>query len=182
MTKQFKIVPIDKELHKKIIDSWEIDKDHLKDKSKFTYYPENDFQDYAVLNANHHLHELIKFPVPHYALVYLRNPPRAGLGPVHIDSKRECALNIPIEVDPNNSFCFAAREECTERPHYPGENVHLGSKRYYYEPEKYDYYNVREPCLLNTRNPHGFANFADTPRVLLSVCFSEPYEIISAHI
>jgi len=178
----YKIVPIDPDLQKAVVDCWEVDRLNLEDKTKFIYYPENDFQDYAVLNPNHILYDLIKFSVPYSALVYLRNPPRSGLGPVHIDSKRECALNIPVQVNPNDSFCFVAREECTERPHYEGENVHEGSKRYYYEPEKYDYYNVRQPCLLNTRIPHGFANFADTPRVLLSVCFYEPYDIISTHI
>ena len=179
MKKNFEIL---KDFPKEIIDAakyhWELDKDCLDDETRFKFFRLDKYQDYVVIKGNHPLQSLIKFPVDHFSILYLRSLPAAGLGPVHIDSNRGCALNIPISVDPNDSFCFTAKYdvECTERPFHSDEVGNPESKRYLYEPEKYDYYNVRESCLVNTKATHGFANFAETERVLLSVSFSQPYD------
>jgi len=174
VTTQYKIIPIDLELHKKIINQWEEDKLNLKDESKFRYEPDDGYHDLWRLNSNHPLYDLIKFPIPYHEILYLRNPPKVGLGTPHVDGKRGCAFNIPIQVDFNSSLIYTAREECTRLPK---------SKRlYHYEPEKYDFYNLRQPALINTQNPHGGANFADTYRILLSVSFLESYDFVSTHI
>ena len=167
---------------KEIIDAakyhWELDRNFLRDESRFKFFRLDEYQDYVVIKGDHPLQKLVKFPIEHFSIIYLRSLPKAGLGPVHIDSNRGCALNIPISVDPNDSFCFTAKSgvKCTERPFYHDEIGNPESKRYLYEPEKYDYYNVRETCLLNTKVTHGFANFAETERVLLSISFKESYE------
>jgi len=179
MKKNFEIL---KDFPKEIIDAakyyWELDKECLNDESRFKFFRLDEYQDYIVIGKDHPLQKYVKFSIKQFSIVYLRSLPRAGLGPVHIDSNRGCALNIPISVDPNDSFCFTAKYdvECTERPFHPNEIVNPESKRYLYEPEKYDYYNVRESCLLNTKATHGFANFAETERVLLSVSFKSSFE------
>ena len=176
MTTQYKIVPIDINLHKTIINHWKRDRDNLGDKSRFSHFPDDGYFEFAKLNPNHSLYDLIKFPIPYHEILYIRNRPRVGIGPVHLDSKRGCALNIPIEVNIKSSFIFAAREECSIMP---GTGT---TRHYFYEPEKYDFYNLRHPALINTQNPHGGANFADTHRVLLSVSFLEPYDYVTSHI
>ena len=184
MTTQYKIVPINPNLHKTIIDHWEKDKLNLKDESNFRYVPDDGYHHFWKLNNNHPLYDLINFPIPYYELIYMRNNPKVGMGPVHIDANRKqaaqyirsCALNIPIQVNLKSSLIFTAKKdcECTKLPKY--DNL------YYYEPEKYDFYNLRQPALINTQNPHGGANFADTHRVLLSVSFLESYDFVSTHI
>ena len=181
MDSGIKILNLDFDL-KKIVNCWEIDKTSLNDESRFKFFRPDQYQDYIIIKPGHPLYDIINLPVDYVSLTYLRSLPRAGLGPVHIDSNRGCALNIPIQVDFDNSFCFVANEECTERDPYEFEPVSPGSKRYLYEPEKYQYYNVRKPCLLNTKKPHGFANFADTERVLLSISFTESFNSIMSNI
>lgn len=179
---RFKTIPVNPNLHKKIIDFWEKDKNYLETSEDLQLIRPDEYQDYIVIKDSHPLHDLLNIPVPYFALVYLRSLPRAGLGPVHIDSKRQCALNIPIQVDLDSSFFFVANQECTEREPYENEPVNVGSKRYIYEPEKYNYYNLREPCLLDTKTPHGFANFANTERILLSIGFLESYDTVLTHL
>ena len=153
---------------------WEIDCHNLKDSNRFKYYRPDEYQDYIVLKRNHALYD--KFNLLCSGMVYLKSDPRAGLGPIHIDSGRGCAINIPIQVDLNNSHFFVANTECTERDFFDKEVISPGSKRYEYEPEKYSYYNLRQACILNTKQPHGFANYSDSERILLSISFSESYE------
>lgn len=154
---------------------WDQDKHSLDDESRFVFVRPDEYQDYIIIKRGHSLYDTIN-AFECASIVYLRSMPRAGMGPIHIDSNRGCALNIPIRLDTKNSFCFVANEECTERLPFPNEPISVGSKRYEYEPEKYSYFNVRKPCLLNTKMPHGFANYSDHERVLLSVSFSQPYD------
>jgi hypothetical protein len=180
----YKELTIDSDLHKKIIDCWEEDKNQLFDNNRFIDGRFDVYQDLAMINPGHALFDLIKLPVPYASLFYLRNPPRSGVGPVHIDGNniRTCVLNIPIYVNLDESFFFVIKdgETATERVGKPGEIVNNGGKRYEYEPKKYDYHNLKDPCILNSKIPHGFANFADTERVILSICFDKTFEFVKS--
>lgn len=162
-----------------IMEEWLRAKENLKDNEDFDYVVADKNQDYIYINKSNRLHDLVKsfISVPYQGIIFLINNPKSGLGPVHIDANRECAINIPLEVDFLNSCYFTANQECTERPIRPDEGMaNKGTKRYLYEPHKYDYYNSREPALINTKAPHGFFNFGDTPRVLFSISFGIPYD------
>tara|TARA_R110000764_G_scaffold4541_18_gene18602 strand:+ start:3915 stop:4499 length:585 start_codon:yes stop_codon:yes gene_type:complete len=158
---------------------WESVKDNLKDNPIFSHYISVDeYQDFAVIDATHKLHDIVKsfIDIPYNHIMFLISNGKSGLGPVHIDAGRECAINIPIEVDFINSCFFIANQECTERPFHDGEPVSEGTKRFLYEPERYDYYNMRKPILINTKQPHGFFNHAPTTRVVFSISFiDKPY-------
>lgn len=159
---------------------WELSKSNIKDNSHFKYITADEYQDYVIIHKEHKLHNIVKSEISlqYQSIMFLISNPRSGLGPVHIDAGRGCAINIPIDIDYNNTCFFIANQECTERAFLEGEPVNQGSKRFLYEPEKYDYYNVREPILLNTKKAHGFFNHSDKKRVLLSISFSESYENI----
>jgi hypothetical protein len=180
----YKEIDIDLELHKKIIENWELDKDDIKNPDRFMYSRFDDHQDLVLLKKDHLLFNLIKLPIEPVFLFYVRNPPRSGLGPVHIDGNngRTCVLNIPIKINLDESFFFVIKEgeTATERPPNPGEIVNKGGRRYLYEPEKYDYHNLKKSCILNSKIPHGFANFANEERVILSICFDKPFDVISS--
>jgi len=170
------ILDIFRDVQDEIKNHWYNDRPLIETDSRFNFFRFDGSQDYIAISDDHPIQKLINLPAKDFSLVYLRSFPRSGLSPVHIDVSRACALNIPIEVDPNDSFCFIANKPCTERPFHENEIANEKAKRYLYEPENYDYYNLRNPCLLNTKVPHGFANFADTERVLLSISFIDPYE------
>jgi len=161
---------------------WLKDRYNLEQNDTLDFWRADHTQDCIIPNSNHKLNEIVNqfLPINHSGIMYSRNLPKCGLSPVHIDSNinRGCAINIPLNVDLNWSFFFIGPENCTERPIVEGEQINSGSKRYEYEPEKYQYYNLKKPILLDTKKPHGFANFAETDRVILSISFSENYEYI----
>lgn len=163
-----------------IKNEWELSKGKLMDNSHFYYMSIDEYQDLAIIDDSHPLHDIVKsfISIPYDNIMFLISNPKSGLGPVHIDAGRGCGINIPLEVDFINSCFFIANQECTEREFHEGEPVSKGTKRFLYEPEKYDYYNVREPILIDTKQPHGFFNHANTARVLFSISFNESYEEI----
>jgi hypothetical protein len=184
-----------KKLHSKMIEHWEEDKDNLTDKSKFEFYPYDGYLEFTKLKPNHPLYNLIKFPIPYRDIMYIKNPARVGLGPIHVDVSRKCALNIPIQVNTNFSFIFIAKDEEKENciklssnsgiPPQDPERYDLYAENprfYHYEPEKYDFYDLRSPALVNTQTPHSGANFSDEPRVLLSISFTQPFDHVSRYI
>ena len=158
-----------------IQEEWEFVKENLRDNPIFSHYIRADeYQDYAVINETHKLHDIVKsfIDIPYDHLMFLISDAKSGLGPVHIDAGRCCAINIPLEVDFINSCFFIANQECTERPFHEGEPVNKGTKRFLYEPQRYDYYNVRKPILIDTKQAHGFFNHAASTRVLFSISFA----------
>lgn len=136
----------------------------------------DEFQTYILVRRPHNLYNIMDkvIKLPYKNIMFLYSAPNAGMGPIHIDSSRSSSINIPIEVDYNNTCFFIAHSPCTEIP--PDEKTNKGSKRYAYEPENYDFYNVREPILLNTKAPHSFFVHSDQPRILMSISFDQHYE------
>lgn len=159
---------------------WELSKENLKNDPHFYYRSLDEYQDLGIIKDTHKLHDIVKsfISIPYDNIMFLISNPKSGLGPVHIDAGRGCGINIPLEVDFVNSCFFIANQECTEREFHEGEPVSKGTKRFLYEPEKFDYYNVREPILINTKEAHGFFNHANTTRVLFSISFNKSYEEI----
>lgn len=128
-----------------------------------------------------------KFPEETRTLEYYSNPPHTANGP-HLDRGRWSALNIPIDVDHDNSYFLTGKTHLLkvyERktwldkdPKAHGHDVKAyGPVGFFKEQEgKFDYYNLEKPVLFSTKTPHGFANNSDTSRVILSVTFDLTYE------
>lgn len=151
--------------------------------SKFKYIVADEYQDYILVDRSHEIYDIVgsHFTRP-FKLMILRNPPNCGLGPVHTDGSRFGCLNFPIKVDLDNSAFFTAREGSnpTIRPPHIGEPINKDALRFFYEPEKYLYYNIRKPICISTKVAHGAYNYSDDERILLSLAFPdlESYEDI----
>lgn len=131
-------------------------------------------------------HPIFKeFPKEANTLEYYSNPPHTANGP-HLDRGRWSAMNIPIEMDHENSYFLTGKTHLLKtykiKEHLNYQKGHTvdnlkGPTGFFYEEEgKFDYYNLEKPVLFSTKTPHGFANNSDKPRVLLSVTFQYTYE------
>lgn len=135
------------------------------------------------LRASHPIFS--EFPEETRTLEYYSNPPHAANGP-HLDRGRWSAMNIPIEMDHENSYFMTGKTHLLKtykrKGHLDYKDGHKvdntkGPTGFFYEEEgKFDYYNLEKPVLFSTKTPHGFANKSDKPRVLLSVTFDLTYE------
>ena len=129
----------------------------------------------------HTEHELFNFfPKESLTLEYYLNPPHV-FGAVHLDRGRFSALNIPVQVDTNNSFFGIGKTDdlsyyTRKEGVFTFETSEKGEKGFFtYEKHKMLHYNLEKPVLFNTKVPHGLVNNADTERILLSVTFSKTY-------
>lgn len=93
----------------------------------------------------------------------------------HIDRGRKTALQIPIDIDIDNSYTFAAKYEdlkmLTPKNHQydtPDDIVVNVPGFYEWDNALYDKYNLSEPIIQNVSMPHGGANFANTDRIFMS--------------
>lgn len=172
-----------KEIISTVKDFWTEDQHHVKtDSDKFFFDHVDETQDSIIINPVHKLYDIFDdvLPINYKSMLYLRSFPYVGVTPVHSDWNRKASLMIAIEVDFNDShFFIGGEEECTKRPHEDWEDVYEGSQRFKYEPEKYHFYNYLNPCVFNAKKAHGFANYAMTQRVVLSVSFDEEYDYVS---
>ena len=98
-----------------------------------------------------------------------------GLSQPHVD-KRQTTINIPIEVDFDNSFFYITNNDAV---HY---EEHMKDFRKYqceywptlrYNETDYFKYNVEKPIIANVNVPHGWANYSDKRRVLLGLTFRD---------
>lgn len=104
---------------------------------------------------------------------YMIGEAKIGISPPHAD-KRPTTINIPIEVDFNKSFFYSSNKNAS---YYEGMINNLRKYHEYcssleYNESDYIKYNVEKPLIANTNIPHGWANFSDNRRVLLSLSFS----------
>jgi len=135
----------------------------------------------VIFLKNHEITNVVQdmFDVEVPCCGFMINFPRAGVWHPHTD-RRPCGLNIPIDVDTTSSHFFSgdvsdAIENKNALDLSPQQDASRRNKKFLYEPEKYQFYNSRHPILLNTKQVHGFANYADTYRTLFSIDFIEPY-------
>ncbi len=95
----------------------------------------------------------------------------------HIDRGRKTALQIPLEVDSNNSYTYAAKYEdlslLTKKEHrydieQDADKIVNMPGFYEWDDQLYDTYDLTKPILQNVSAPHGGANNAKTYRIFLS--------------
>ena len=161
------------------VDLWEKTKEVVISKSEpnnYLYYAEDEFIQYIGFESNE-LKEFIKdiFNVDAWGVMWVTSWPNAGMDHIHADRTRNVGINIPIAVDFDNSCFFieSANQKCTEIPSKKG-------RRFKYEPERYDWYNIRKPTIINADAPHGYFNHSNTRRVLLSITVNGKYEEVLA--
>ena len=137
-------------------------------------------------------HEMVKkFPYADTVQFYW-NKPGSETGP-HLDRGRWAAINIPIDVDHDNSAFVIGKEfhlKNYRRKTYldkPGANPYThkvpsesGPTGFYYEDQHmFDHYNLEKPVLFCTKVPHGYTNINSTQhRVLCSVTFKKTWNEI----
>jgi len=130
---------------------------------------------YAIGLPNDFLKQVNAFlPVPLDRIDLYRIFPDADFMP-HIDRGRKTALQIPIDVDTDCSYTFAARYEdlkmLTPKNHqYETPDTLVVNTPGFYEwnDTLYDKYNLSEPIIQNVAMPHGGVNFATTDRIFMS--------------
>ena len=97
----------------------------------------------------------------------------------HIDRGRKVALQIPLELDTNNTFTFAAKFEniklltpIDRQYHTIVDDAKIVNRPdysfYEWDSELYDTYNLELPILQHVEQPHGGTNRSTTVRVFLS--------------
>ena len=87
----------------------------------------------------------------------------------HLDRGRWCALNIPLDVDLENSFFYAGKYFHTH--HYEWDTkknesnsfLHEASEHgpkgfYLWDEDKMEKYNLEKPVLFSSKVPHGGNN------------------------
>lgn len=162
---------------------YELDKNNIDDDNNYsTWIPVDDDRcSFHSLETGHSLLEPLmktfgEFPI--YFAMILIGRARCGLGPVHIDPKRHAVVNIPIQVDIFNSLFFMGDESCLEiePPESEKRGLRPGAKRFAYEPEKYEIYNLDKPVMFDAQIPHCWANWSDEERVILSVTLDCDYK------
>lgn len=134
------------------------------------------FDDY-VLSKDHEIFDLVKniVGVRPFTGAYMVSHPRTGHAEPHIDMRRGCGLNIPVEVDiDNNLFYIQPKKLC--------QTIINKNKLIEFKPEEFQFYDMRTPILMDSKSLHGFANWADTDRVMFTFSFSESYEEILEHL
>lgn len=105
----------------------------------------------------------------------------------HLDRGRLCAINVPIEVDYENSFFFCGKymrlglykEDVLQTTSYGHKTKYKGRNGFYvYQDKMFETYNLEDPVIFSTKVPHGGNNIAGkTPRVIASVGFpNDTYE------
>tara|TARA_R110000782_G_scaffold25744_9_gene66669 strand:- start:2681 stop:3259 length:579 start_codon:yes stop_codon:yes gene_type:complete len=155
-------------------DLWENAKDVVISKSDLDTYKYL-YEDEGLQMVMFHSDELNKiltdtFNIKPIGTIFLTCWANAGLDHIHIDNHRFAAINIPITVDFDNSCFFVANQECTQIASSTKQS------RFDYEPERYDWCNVKKPIMFNTAAPHGFFNHSNENRVILSVSVEGTYE------
>ena len=138
------------------------------------------------LRSSHPIFE--RFPEETRTVEFYSNPPHTANGP-HLDRGRWSAMNIPIDIDHDNSYFLTGKTHLLsvydrktwldkdESAHgHKVKNTHGPTGFFKEEEGKFDYYNLEKPVLFSTKTPHGFANNSDRSRVLCSVTFDLTYE------
>lgn len=152
---------------------WLLDKDNLKE-NNWPYTDRNGMQrhmdDYA-LSDDHPLLDAIeeKIKVRPFVGAYMVTSAKCGYHKTHIDHGRGCGINIPVIVDTNNSLFYSHPQKATP------EDWESHSE---FKPEDFVFYDMRNSILMDSKCMHGFANWADSDRVIFTFSFKKSYEEI----
>jgi len=136
------------------------------------------------ISEDHFLYTETFAGMPVGMIEFYSNPPISRNGP-HLDRGRWCALNIPIDVDFDNSHFFVGKthvlknynEVVLEKSPYDTNTNHQHSDGpsgfFQEEEEKFHYYNLEKPALFSTKTPHGCENWSYRERVICSIAFGK---------
>ncbi len=101
------------------------------------------------------------FPEETRTLEYFSNPPHCGNGP-HLDRGRWSALNIPIEMDHDNSYFMTGKTHLLKvydrkrhldqyKDGHVVKSTNGPTGFFREEADKFDYYNLEKPVLFSTK-------------------------------
>ena len=141
-------------------------------KSKFFHY---------VLDKSHPIYE--HFPGCG-AVEFYKQIPGVYNSP-HLDRGRWCAINIPIEVDFQNSYFYIGKHFLLKK--YQPEERNLGTDAYqhkstydgpigfyHWDDNLMEKYNLEKPVVFSTKVPHGGVNTeSKTSRIIASVGYKQ---------
>ena len=137
-------------------------------KSKFFHY---------VLDNSHSIYE--NFPGCAAVEFYEQIP--GVLNSPHLDRGRWCAINIPIEVDFQNSYFYIGKhfllkkyqpeERNLETDAYQHNAGYRGPNGFYHWDDRLmEKYNLENPVVFSTKVPHGGVNTkSKTNRIIASI-------------
>tara|TARA_B110000503_G_C7155457_1_gene417111 strand:- start:1584 stop:2150 length:567 start_codon:yes stop_codon:yes gene_type:complete len=133
----------------------------------------------SVLNHPYLIEVKLKYPSLSNQIKFMKST--AGSWPVHTDSHRRCAINIPIANTKDTITSFYTGG--TPVAHIDAEfgNTHnvWYSNEYltYIINAKKDFDHVLQiPTIVNTTMPHGIVNSGTRPRIICSWAFTTSYE------
>lgn len=105
-----------------------------------------------------------------------------GRWPAHIDTMRQCAINIPAQnCDETKITRFGKNGKVVESLVTKFGNIEQEWTSHEYitfvEEQEMDFeFSMLVPTLINTKTPHQVINFADTTRVILSWSYDDTFE------
>jgi hypothetical protein len=105
-----------------------------------------------------------------------------GQWPIHIDTIRECAINIPIQnCDETKITKFGKNGKKIESLVTTFGNIkrkwHSHEYLTFVEEQKMDFeFSMEVPTLINTKKPHQVINSTNTKRIILSWSYDDVFE------
>jgi|TARA_B100000953_G_scaffold232273_2_gene193700 hypothetical protein len=105
-----------------------------------------------------------------------------GRWPAHIDTSRQCAINIPIQnCNYSKITRFGKNGKVVESLVTKFGNIeqewHSHEYITFVEEQEMDFqFSMQVPTLINTKTPHQVINFTDTKRVILSWSYDDTFE------
>ena len=150
------------------------DWEEVKDihKSKFFHY---------VLDSSHPIYN--NFPNCTKIEFYKQIP--GVLNSPHLDRGRYCAINLPIEVDFENSYFFIGKHFLLKKYEFEDRNLETDAYHhkstlkgpigfYLWDDNLMEKYNLKRPVVFSTKVPHGGVNTdSKTRRVIASVGYAD---------
>lgn len=94
--------------------------------------------------------------------IYIIHP--GGEIPLHIDAKRDCAINIPIDNTENSSTIFWKLVGTPETEYVEKRVYHLVKSL----SEETFRFTLLKPTVINNSLPHSVTNFGNKIRVIVS--------------
>lgn len=135
-----------------------------KDEDRYTENPER--HDDAILRYKGQELDIPGYPELNW-LSFFNTIPNGGMSVIHHDLGRNFCINIPLQVHPEKG-AFLCLKEGLWGTKVTKDDIINGSD-YEYVPEYYENVAITVPTFINNSHPHGFMNFDDKWRIMLSV-------------
>ena len=92
--------------------------------------------------------------------------------PIHIDAKRKCAINIPIQNTETSDTIFYELSGIPELEHVPKFVYHLVKST----AVEVFRFSLLKPTLINNSVPHSVVNSTNKERIIISWSISDQYD------